>query len=167
MLKSDSEAIVSERHGSLDKNKEENRQREIRGGTERCQRGWFTISIQYKKLQSLQCMRGCSEELIVSFSIGFPSTNPIPPKQQNSGVPILISKLRHQYLHECWVLMISKEWITSRITLSNLAALLARANVLVWYEWIVECYMQHDTLWWEFPGKYLFPIRHKTKCLLA
>jgi hypothetical protein len=38
MLKSDSEAIVSERHRSLDKNKEENRQREIHGGTKRCER---------------------------------------------------------------------------------------------------------------------------------
>jgi hypothetical protein len=130
MPKSDSEAMVSERHSSLDKNKEENRQRE----TERCQRGWFTISIKYTKPQSLQCMRECSEALIVSFAIGFPSTNPIPPKQQNSGVPILISKSRHQYLHEGWVLMISKRMNNEshiRIPLSNLAALLARANVLV------------------------------------
>jgi hypothetical protein len=55
---------------------------------------------QYTKLHSLQYMRGCSEALIVSFAIGFSSTNPKPPKQQNSGVLILISKSRHQYLHE-------------------------------------------------------------------
>jgi hypothetical protein len=78
-------------------------------------------------------MRGCSEALIVSFAIGFPSTNPIPPKQQNLGVPILISKSRHQYLREGCVndfkRMNNESYI--RITLSNLAALLARANVLV------------------------------------
>jgi hypothetical protein len=91
------------------------------------------ISIQYTKLQSLQCMRGCSEALIVSFAIEFPSTNPILPKQQNSGVSILILKSRHQYLHEGWVLMISKGWIwvVYKDNLSNLVALLARANLLV------------------------------------
>jgi hypothetical protein len=53
----------------------------------------------YKAAELGMYARG-SEALIVSFAIGFPSTNPIPPKQQNLGVPILISKSRHQYLHE-------------------------------------------------------------------
>jgi hypothetical protein len=75
----------------------------------------------------LQYMRGCSEALIVSFAIRFPPTNPRSPKQQNLGAPILISKTRHQYLHEGCVndlkRMNNESYI--RITLSNLTAQLA------------------------------------------
>jgi hypothetical protein len=50
---------------------ERDKRREIRRGTERCQRGRFMISIKYTKLWSLQCMRGCSEASIASFAMNF------------------------------------------------------------------------------------------------
>jgi hypothetical protein len=77
-------------------------------------------------------MRGCSEAFLCHSLLDFHPPIQYHPSNKNSGAPILISKSRHQYLHvNDFKRMNNESYI--RITLSNLAALLARANVLVTY----------------------------------
>jgi hypothetical protein len=96
-------------------------------------------------------MQGCSEALIVSFGIGFPSTNPIPPKQQKFGCTGINFEIEAPI--STWRLSVNdfkrmnnESYI--RITLSNLATLLARANVLVSdiYKFAIHSHLERGPL---------------------
>jgi hypothetical protein len=65
-------------------------EREIRGGIERCEKRALRLRFQSNiyRVVELCYVCDCVAKRRMSFALGFPSTNSIPPKQQNSGVSI-------------------------------------------------------------------------------